>query len=64
MSNRARVANTVLWVFIALMVLMSATPLLRNHPLQALRPFLSVALLMGFAIVHGVRRYGWRSWAY
>lgn len=31
-----------------------------HSPLQSLRPFLSVAILMGFAIVHGVRRYGWR----
>jgi len=60
MSDRARVANTVLWVFIALFVLMSATRLLHNPPLQPLRPFLSVAILMGIAIVHGVRRYGWR----
>jgi len=28
--------------------------------LQPLRPFLSVAILMGFAIVHGIRRYVWR----
>ena len=61
MSIRARIANTALWVFIALFLLMSATPLLHNPPLQALRPFLSVALLMGFAIVHGVRCYGWRD---
>lgn len=60
MRNQPRGSNTVLWVFIALWVLMSATRLLPNPPLQPLRPFLSVAILMGFAIVHGVRRYGWR----
>ena len=60
MSNQARAANIVLSVFIALWVLMSAARLLPNPPLQPLRPFLSVAILMGFAIVHGVRRYGWR----
>ena len=31
-----------------------------RSPLQPFRPLLSVAILMGFAIVHGVRRYGWR----
>lgn len=60
MSNHARGANTVLWVFIALFVLMIATRLLHYPPLQPLVPFISVAILMGFAIVHGVRRYGWR----
>src|SRR5437762_12679739 len=28
--------------------------------MQRLMPFISVAILMGFAIVHGIRRYGWR----
>ena len=60
MRNQGRAANIVLSVFIALIVLMSATQLLPNSPVQPLRPFLSVAILMGFAIVHGVRRYGWR----
>ncbi len=60
MSNRARAVNIGLSAFIALYVLMSVTRLLPIPSLQPLRPFLSVAILMGFAIVHGVRRYGWR----
>jgi putative membrane protein len=39
---------------------MSAAPLLHSATVQRLMPFLSVAILMGFAVVHGVRRYGWR----
>jgi uncharacterized membrane protein len=60
MSNQARVANTLLWIFIALYVLMDGARLLHNAHLQRLMPFISVAILMGFAIVHGMRRYGWR----
>jgi uncharacterized membrane protein len=60
MSNQARVSNGLLWVFIALYVLMSAARLLHNPDLQRLTPFISVAILMGFAIVHGIRRYGWK----
>ena len=61
MSNQARVSNGLLWVFIALYVLMGAARLLHNPHLQRLMPFISVAILMGFAIVHGIRRYGWRN---
>jgi uncharacterized membrane protein len=60
MSYRARIANTLVWIFIALYVLMGAARLLQNPALQRLTPFISVAILMGFAVVHGVRRYGWR----
>ena len=60
MSNQARVSNGLLWVFIVLYVLMGASRLLHNAHLQRLMPFISVAILMGFAIVHGIRRYGWR----
>jgi uncharacterized membrane protein len=60
MSNQAKVADTLLWAFITLYVLTSAAPLLHNTTLQQLMPFISVTILMGFAIVHGVRRYGWR----
>jgi len=58
--NQARVSNGLLWVFIALYLLMGAARLLHNAHLQRLTPFISVAILMGFAIVHGIRRYGWR----
>src|SRR5262249_50503564 len=58
MSNQARVSNGLLWVFIVLYVLMSASRLLHNPHLQRLMPFISVAILMGFAIVHVLRRYG------
>jgi putative membrane protein len=44
--------------FIALYVLMGAARLLHNADLQRLTPFISVAILMGFAIVHGMPRYG------
>jgi hypothetical protein len=60
MRNKTSVANTLLWVFIALYLLMGAARLLHNADLQRLTPFMSVAILIGFAIVHGVRRYGWR----
>jgi hypothetical protein len=60
MSNQVRVSNGLLSVFIALYVLMGAARLLHNPHLQRLTPFISVAILMGFAIVHGIRRYGWR----
>ena len=60
MSDQARVSNGLLWVFIVLYVLMGASRLLHNPHLQRLMPFISVAILMGFAIVHGIRRYGWR----
>jgi hypothetical protein len=42
------------------LLLMSAARLLHNVHLQWLTPFISVAILMGFAIMHGMRRYGWR----
>ena len=59
MSNQARVSHGLLWIFIALYVFMGAARLLHNPRLQRLTPFISVAILMGFAIVHGIRRYGW-----
>ena len=59
MSNQGRASNILLWVFIVLYVLMGVARLLHNTDLQRLTPFISVAILMGFAIVHGVRRYGW-----
>src|SRR6266576_3339099 len=59
MRNQGRVSNILLWVFIVLYVLMGVARLLHNTDLQRLTPFISVAILMGFAIVHGVRRYGW-----
>jgi uncharacterized membrane protein len=58
--NKTRVANTLLGAFIALYLLMGAARLLHNAHFQQLTPFISVAILMGFAIVHGVCRYGWR----
>ena len=60
MRNKTRLANTLLWAFIALYLLMGAARLLDNADLQRLTPFMSVAILMGFAIVHGTCRYGWR----
>ena len=45
---------------IALYVLLGAARLLHNSDLERLSPFISVSILMGFAIVHGIRRYGWR----
>ena len=60
MRNKTSVANTLLWAFIALYLLMGAARLLDNADLQRLTPFMSVAILMGFALVHGTRRYGWR----
>ena len=59
MRNQGGVSNILLWIFIALYVLIGAARLLHNPHLQRLTPFISVAILMGFAIVHGVRRYGW-----
>ena len=58
MTNQAQVSNALLWVFIALYVLMGAARLLNNADLQRLTPFISVSILMGFAIVHGMPRYG------
>ena len=58
MSNQARVSNGLLWIFTALYLLMGAARLLHDPDLQRLTPFISVAILMGFAIVHGIRRYG------
>ena len=48
------------FLVVALYVLMGTARLLHNPHLQRLTPFISVAILMGFAIVHGTRRYGWR----
>ena len=59
-SSQTRVANTSLWIFIALYVLLGASRFLDSAALQRLTPFMSVAILMSFAIVHGMRRYGWR----
>jgi uncharacterized membrane protein len=59
MRNQGRVSNILLWIFIAFYVLIGAARLLHNPHLQRLTPFISVAILIGFAIVHGVRRYGW-----
>jgi len=58
MRNKTSVASTLLWAFIALYLLMGAARLLHNADLQRLTPFISVAILMGFAIVHGMPRYG------
>jgi putative membrane protein len=60
MSDKTRVANASLSAFIALYVLLGASRFLDNAALQRMSPFISVAILMGFATVHGVRRYGWR----
>jgi uncharacterized membrane protein len=59
MGRQARAWNAWLWVFIALYVLLGAARLLHNSDLQRVSPFISVSILMGFAIVHGTRRYGW-----
>ena len=59
MRNQARVLNAMLWIFIALYVLMSAARFLHNTYLQRFTPFIYVALLMSFATIHGIRRYGW-----
>ena len=60
MSKQARLANAFLWAFIALYVLLGASSLLDNASLQRLTPYISVSILMSFATVHGVRRYGWK----
>ena len=59
MGNQARASNAWLWVCIALYVLLGAARFLHNSHLQRFTPFISVTILMGFAIVHGIRRYGW-----
>jgi putative membrane protein len=41
-------------------VLLGAARFLHNSQLERLTPFISVSILMGFAIVHGIRRYGWK----
>ena len=53
MGRQARAWNAWLCVFIALYVLLGAARLLHNSDLQRLSPFISVSILMGFAIVHG-----------
>lgn len=63
MSNQAKASNALLWVFIALYVAMAAARFLHNAQLQRFTPFISVGLLVGFALVHGIRRYGWRHLA-
>ena len=63
MSNQAKASNALLWTFIALYVAMAAARFLHNAQLQRLSPFISVGLLVGFALVHGIRRYGWRHLA-
>ena len=60
MGKQARAWNAWLCLFIALYVLLGAARLLHNSDLQRLSPFISVSILMGFAIVHGICRYGWR----
>src|SRR5262249_24172557 len=55
-----KVANALLWSFIALYVLLGAARLLQNPELQRLTPFISVTILTAFAVLHGVRRYGCR----
>jgi uncharacterized membrane protein len=55
-----KVANALLWGFIALYVLLGAARLLQDPELQRLTPFISVTILTAFAVVHGVRRYGCR----
>jgi putative membrane protein len=72
MNNQARASNAWLWVCIVLYVLLGAARFLHNSHLERLTPFISVSILMGFAIVHGIRRYGWKhfvvffvvSWSY
>ena len=56
MGKQARAWNAWLCVFIALYVLLGAARLLHNSDLQRLTPFISVTILMAFAIVHGIRR--------
>ena len=60
MNNQARASTAWLWVCIALYVLLGAARFLHNGHLERLTPFISVSILMGFAIVHGIRRYGWK----
>ena len=60
MNNQARASNAWLWVCIVLYVLLGAARFLHNSHLERLTPFISVSILMGFAIVHGIRRYGWK----
>ena len=60
MNNQARASNAWLWVCIVLYVLLGAARFLHNGHLERLTPFISVSILMGFAIVHGIRRYGWK----
>ena len=59
MGKQAGARNAWLCAFIALYVLLGAARLLHNSDLQRLTPFISVTILMAFAIVHGIRRYGW-----
>ena len=59
MGKQARAWNAWLCLFIALYVLLGTARLLHNSDLQRLTPFISVTILMAFAIVHGIRRYGW-----
>jgi uncharacterized membrane protein len=60
MSRQARLTNPALWTCIALYVLLGASSLLNNAALRPITPYISVSILMGFAVVHGVRRYGWK----
>ena len=53
MGNQARASNAWLCVCIALYVLLGAARFLHNSHLQRFTPFISVTILMGFAIVHG-----------
>ena len=51
-----------LWVLIALYVIQSVATASapQNALLNRLAPFTSVIILTAFAVVHGVRRYGWQ----
>jgi uncharacterized membrane protein len=60
MSNPTSLSNIWLSTCVALYVLLGASRLLDSAALQPLTPYISVSILMGFALVHGVRRYGWR----
>lgn len=63
MPKQAKASNALLWAFIALYVALALARFLHNAQLQRLSPFISVGLLTGFALVHGLRRYGWRHLA-
>jgi uncharacterized membrane protein len=58
---QSKLTNAVLWTCVILSAFVSAAPVLKTDLVRHILPFAFVTVLSIFTVVHGVRRYGWKS---